>query len=799
MRSLLDWLPPRWRKLVRDVSRERGRTLTMVAAIAVSLIAIGAVLGAYAILTREMAKNYLGTRPASATLEMGHEVGPDLLAQVRAHPLVAEAEAREVIVARTQVGDEWRRTLVFVVDDFANLRLNRFRPEAGAWPPADGEVLLERSAIKMLGAGLGDDIVVKPPHGGAVKLRISGLVHDPGLAPAWQERSGYLYLTRASAARMGEASGLRELRVELRGQPRDPRQIEHQSKELAAWLTHDGHPVHEIRIPPPAQHPHQKQMTTVLLMMLGFGVVALCLSAILVANALAAMLARQVREIGIMKAVGATTAQVARLYLVLVGALGIVAVALAVPVGRLAAWGFARAISTMLNLELTDPSVPAWVFAIEVLAGILVPLALAAGPIAGASRRTVRQSLDDHGISSERMRTSFARVPKPVRNLLRRPRRVLLTLALLAAGGATFMTALNVQRGWRANVDKVYETRSYDVEVQLQSGSSSDAVKAIAALPVVRTIEAWGYFPAAFATPGEVDVVRTYPDRGHGSLFVMAPPPSTGLIRFPLRAGRWLTDGDRAAVVLNHVALAQMPSLRVGDDVLLSIDQGDVKTRIRCRLLGVVEEIGSPGVAYVSRDALAGSGQSGGLRLLRIQTTAVGGSERSATIREIERLLLEGGAGVEAVVPLAELRTAIGDHVKILINALIAMAAILAIVGALGLASAMGTSVVERTRELGIMKTLGATPRQIVRVLVSEGVAIALASWLVASVLSVPLSHLVDGLIGNMGFLAPLPLVVSGTAAGVWGGLTLLVGYLATILPARRGAMLVIRQALVHT
>lgn len=540
-------------------------------------------------------------------------------------------------------------------------------------------------------------------------------------------------------------------------------------------------------------------MTTVLLMMLGFGVVALCLSAILVANALAAMLARQVREIGIMKAVGATTAQVAWLYLVLVGALGLVAVALAVPVGRLAAWGFARAISTMLNFELTDAAVPAWVLAIEVLAGILVPLALAAGPIARASRRTVRQSFDDHGISSERMRTAFARVPKPVRNLLRRPGRVLLTVALLAAGGATFMTALNVQRGWRANVDKVYETRSYDVEVQLQNGSSSDAVKAIAALPVVRTIEAWGYFPAAFATPDEVDVVRTYPDRGHGSLFVMAPPPSTGLVRFPLRAGRWLTDGDRAAVVLKHAAMAQMQNLRVGDDVLLSIDQGDVKRRVRCRVLGVVEEIGSPGIAYVSRDVLAGGSGQSGLRLLRIQTTAVGGGERSAAIRTIEHVLLDAGAGVEAVVPLAELRTAIGDHVKILIDALIAMAVILAIVGALGLASSMGTSVVERTRELGIMKTLGATPSKIVRLLVGEGVTLALASWLIACILSVPLTHFVDRLVGNLGFLAPLPLVLSAAAAGVWGGLTLVVGYLATILPARRGAMLVIRQALAHT
>jgi len=66
-------------------------------------------------------------------------------------------------------------------------------------------------------------------------------------------------------------------------------------------------------------------------------------------------------------------------------------------------------------------------------------------------------------------------------------------------------------------------------------------------------------------------------------------------------------------------------------------------------------------------------------------------------------------------------------------------------------------------------------------------------------VLSVPLTHFVDRLIGNLGFLAPLPLVLSVAAAVGWGALTLAVGYLATLLPARRASKLVIREALAHT
>jgi putative ABC transport system permease protein len=508
------------------------------------------------------------------------------------------------------------------------------------------------------------------------------------------------------------------------------------------------------------------------------------------------MLTRQLREIGIMKTIGARTSQIAGLYVVLVGLLGVVAVALATPLAGLGTTLFARAIATMLNFEIHDASVPAWVRLVQAAAGIGVPLLLALPPIVRASRQSVRQALDDHGVSSERIRARFAGLPTSLRNGLRRPARFMLTVGLLSAGGAMFMTAINVKGGWQANIAKVYETRDYDVEIQLDVPTAGDVAQGLGKLPVVRTMEGWGFSPAAFARPGELDVVRTYPDRGHGSFFVMAPPPATQLVHFPVKAGRWLAAGDTDAVVLNHAAAAQAPGLRVGDPVALSLDGRPTTWRI----VGIVEEIGSPAIAYVTPQAFASvTSTQGRVRLLRIRTVAGTGAERTSAIRAIDAELLRRNVAVTSVVPLAELRTAIGDHVKILVNALIAMAIILAVVGALGLGSAMGISVVERTREIGIMKAVGATPSRIVRLLVGEGLAISISSWFLACAFSVPLTHFVDRLIGNLGFLAPLPLVLSVGAAVGWGALTLAVGYLATLVPARRASKLVIREALAHT
>ncbi len=789
-------LSPRWQKLARDVWTERGRLLLMVAAITVSLIAVGVVLGAYAVLDREIAASYTRTRPASATLEIPGGVDAALLEEVRKDPDVAEAEARDVVVVRTRVGDEWRRTLLFVVEDFEDLRLNLFQSESGAWPPPDGTMLLERLSLPLLETAQGRRMQVKAPRGEPRELAISGVVHDPGLAPSYMERTGYAYVTRRTASELGESPALRELRIELRGRPVDPAVVRVRASEVARRISSRGYPVHQIRIPPPAQHPHQKQMATLLLMMLAFAAMALLLSAILVANSLTAMLARQVREIGVMKTIGARAGQIAGLYVALVGFLGLTSVALSVPVSVLGARAFSAALADKLNIARADVSIPGWVFAVVSLAGVLVPLVVAAFPIRRASRLTVRQAIDDHGVSTDRPRARAASLPMPLRNALRRPARLALTLGLLSAGGAMFMTALSVKLGWEANVAKVYQTRSYDVEVLLQTPQPLSVVERLREIPGVREAEAWGFSPAAFSRPGEIDVVRTYPDRSHGSLCVMAPPPGTKLLHLPVKAGRWISEGDREEVVLNHSAAAQVPQAGVGSSVLLSFDGPPASYRI----VGVVEDIGSPAAVYATDEVFArATGTEHQARMFRIATTARSPQERNEVIRTIEARLLESKIGVEAAFPLAEIRTAVGDHVLILVETLVAMAIILAIVGALGLGSAMGVSIVERTRELGVMKTLGATPGRIVRMLVAEGAAIGALSWLLAVALSVPLSQFVDRLIGTLGFLAPLPFIVSTAGAATWLGIVAVVSLFATLVPARRAAGMVVREALAQT
>ncbi|MEO6091428.1 MAG: ABC transporter permease, partial [Novosphingobium sp.] len=224
----------RWTKLWRDTQAEAGRGLLMLAAIAFALFAVTAMLGAYGIVTREVSRNYMSTNPAHAALDLA-AVTPEALAIAKAFPGIADAEGRSVIEARAEVDGQWMRMLVFVVDDFATLRMNLFRPVSGAWPPPDGTMLIERMAAGVLHAGEGDTVTIRTPAGRTAKVPVTGIVHDTTLAPAWQEQTGYGYLSLATWAALGEPAVLEELRIMLPGTPTQP-EIDAKALELAAAL-----------------------------------------------------------------------------------------------------------------------------------------------------------------------------------------------------------------------------------------------------------------------------------------------------------------------------------------------------------------------------------------------------------------------------------------------------------------------------------------------------------------------------------------------------------------------------------
>jgi putative ABC transport system permease protein len=792
----------RWIKLWRDAVAARGRLALIVVAVAASVAALATMAIASEVLTREVPRNYLGSNPASAQLELAAEPDAALLARVRARPDIAQAELAATLRARIERGPgDWAPLLLFVVPDLATSIVNTVHPEAGAWPPATGTLLVERSALPLTRRAVGGVVTLALPHGGRRDVVITGTVHDPGVAPAGQEQTVYGYVTPATLAALGETLPSTLLKVVVAQDGGDAVAIERTARALSAWLATQGVHVEQIRIPTPRRHPHQAQMNAILAMLTGFSALALVLGAVLCATVIGALLAQQVRQIAIMKAIGARTRQVALPLLVLVALLGAIATAIGLPLGIAAAHAFVRAIAQLLNLRLADPSASSGLLGALMLPGIVLPVLAAAWPVAAAARRSVRAALDDHGAANElgalariaaRVRTGGVASTLALRNSLRRRTRLLLTLALLASAGAMLETCLAVRAAWTDNVARAALQRRWDLELGLQSPAPQERVTALlTALPAVSAVEPWNGIGAARAASDGLEVVHTYPDGGHGGFGLRSAPPDTRMIAPHVVAGRWLQPGDTDAVVLNTAAHAiAFGDARVGDSITLAVDHRPTPLR----LVGVIDEILMPGAAYVTPATYEVASRTGAtVSVLRIALHDP--ADDAGALATISQVLAQGGMPVRGAISARQFAAAQGGHVAILVAALGFIALLMSVVGLLGLASALSVSSAERTREFGVMRALGASRGVVLRVVLVEGLVIGTASWAVAIALSWPLSTVVGRVLASIAaqHLAPR---LGGGAVGVLLGALLVGAIVASLAPALRASRWSVRDSL---
>ena len=641
--------------------------------------------------------------------------------------------------------NEWLPALLFVVPDFTHQHIGTVRLESGVWPQEAG-VVLERTALAVANTVVGGTIVLRTQHGVPHRFRVTGAVHDPSLAPAWQQQTVYGYLTPANMRLLGESSDLHTLKLTVSETSDDVAGVERTIVDVAGWLKRTGHAVREIRIPPP-HHPHQEQMSSVTRMLLVFSVLTLFLSAVLTAALTANLLAPQVRQIGVMKAIGARSTQILGLYVVLVAVIGIVAVGIGLPLGLAGGRALALNVAHVLNLDLVSLAVSARMYVGQAVAGVGLPLLLAVFPIFSATRRTVGQSLNDYGSEPpasgigllarcvSRVLAHDAALMLAVRNSVRRRARLILTLSLLGLAGALFMTSLNIKAAWEHNLAKAAAERHFDVEVNLvRPAPASAVIAAVSVVQGVRRAEPFSEESAALAREDRLDIVRTFPDGGHGSLRVNALPPTSNFVDPEVIDGHWLSSHDIDGAIVNLQAMPFFPGAKVGDSIHLIVRGHAMDLRIA----GIVREHLTGATVFTSADtyarAMAEPDFAGGVR---IALESDDPEQANAITAAIERSLEKSGFQVAQSTSQTQIGRALAGHLYILIFVLIVMSLLMALVGILGLASAMTTGVLERTREFAVMRAIGASSTAILRTVIGEGCFVGLLS--VAAAAAIPL------------------------------------------------------------
>ncbi len=766
----------------------------MVLAMATGLAGAGAILDTWAVVGRATVEGYRASLPASATLAV-RGLDEPALARVRAMPEIAAVRPRRAVMAAVQSQGPWRNALLVALDDFDARELGRLQPEGGAWPPPDGTMAIERSSLEFAAATVGEPIAVKAGSAEPRSTRVSGIVRDVSLAPGWMEHVVYAYATRATLAQLGLGGYFNELQLRVRDEGGGRDAVRRIAAKVRDELERAGVRVTSIDVPVPGRHVHAGQIDSLLATQGAFGILALGACALLVVNLFTTMLAGEARHIGIMKVLGAQPAQVARMFLAMAASLGLAASLIALP---LAAWiglRYAALKAELLNFPADGFGIPLWALAAQLAVGVMLPMAAVAWPVRRACRAPAGESMRDIGIVASGQSFTARRIGKAagltrplllsLGNAFRRRERMVLTLLALAVGGAVLVGAANLRGAVRASVGNLFEAQRFDVSLRLADPAIPAGLEAAAgAVEGVVAVESWRGARASVVTA----------DGASSDAFtVIGLPAPSRLMQPAVVAGRWLHAGDDGALVLGLSLARENPALLPGATVILAIDG----VQRSWTIAGIVDNGPQP-LAYVTRaalDAVRGDALATTL-VAKLAASSPGG--QLDTVLRLRAALGDAGMPVAGSQLQGENRRVVEDHLVMVVDFLAVMGWVMIAIGGMGLASTMGMAVLERRREIGVLRAIGASNRAIMFLLQAEGLVITLLAWLACLPLSIPIGALMAEAFGRIMFPVPVPFAPDMAAALRWLAIMMAVSLAACAWAARQALRVTTARALAY-
>jgi len=378
------------------------------------------------------------------------------------------------------------------------------------WPPANGEVVLESSALQVTGYAVGDVLSVERADGEIVELTVAGFAHDINSMPA--QFAGYEtgYVSFETMTSLGESDSYNRLSLALADEGISWAAASRFAIDLRERLFEpEGLRVYHTEVPEPGSHFLGDIFGALSLLLVALGGLSLGLSAFLVINTVSSLMAQQVRQVGIMKSIGGSARQLEWLYVVMVGIYGVLAVAIGLPATAAGTRWFTDFAAEILNFRVASYTTPAWVVVVEVAVGLAVPLLAAAVPIRRGTRMSVVTALNATGVGGKRFgHTVVDRalgmirgLPRPValslRNTFLRKGRLALTLSTLVLASGVVMAVWSVQASIERTISDLETWWNYDAEVDFAVPLDAASVEAaVEDVDGVAASETWPVFGA---------------------------------------------------------------------------------------------------------------------------------------------------------------------------------------------------------------------------------------------------------------------------------------------------------------
>jgi putative ABC transport system permease protein len=773
------------RKSISDLSRRRSRTFFAVATLTLAVTSIG-LFALPTLMDRSMRAAVVSDRLPDLTIYTGPlTLDRAQLARLRALPNVRAVEPSSLFAGRMYVGA--RRAFVHVrgVPDFSNQQVNVVHLVSGSLPRA-GEVLTDVQNAKqaLLAVHAGEVVRMIGADGVVRRLRVSGEARnlDGGQRVA-SDGVIVLYATPATVASLSGVRGYGTLAFRLNNTDAAAvdRTLASVGRTLAAVPGFTGFTdLPTVRAA--GDWPGKSGYTDYAKFFYVVTLLALLSALVLIANTITTLISEQTSEIGIMKAVGARRRQIATVYLRTVLLLGLLGTLVGIVLGVALAYLLTRYFGSTLYAVNVGFGVDLRIVLVSAAVGLLGPALAALPAIRRAVRVPLREALQASGsaVGSQDAGDALLRrirfLPRTaqigLRGVARRRRRAFATALVIALAVGTLLALVGFGSGVAKTSRASWGDHGEDVKVTAEGQRSFDAQAA----RLIRTAPGVAAAEPMFVTDANL---------AGKDAKIWAVVPAT-MFHYRITAGRWYTPAEAAARA--HVAVVERDIARTtGTHLGQTIQVQTAAGPVRFRVIGISSNQQESGTAlYVPLKTmhalLPGTPADANDYWVRTTSHAHGFIDRTTT--RLENTLTRHGYNVGTEVVYARLANEIASG-RTLTTTITVLGFLIVAIGMAGLANALTMSVLERTREVGILRTIGARARDIRRIFATETLALALAGWLLA----IPLGYLLNRFLVWMTnqlihvevpFTFPtwnIPLALAGT---------ILLALLITLVPIRR-------------
>jgi putative ABC transport system permease protein len=790
---------PRWRKVFRDLLAHKTRTVLVVLSIAVGIFAVAVMMGGRAVLIRALDEGFPATNPPSASFSTTN-FDDHLVRAVERDSQVASAQGRRAVqISFRANGSEWKNLTLYAYEDYSDITVGKLTLLGRTQWPKRGQIVLEKGSVAFSGLSDGDTIELDTSGHKHPLLTVAGSIHDLNAVVPMMSGRAVGYVSWDSLPDLEEPQLMNDLEVRENGSPVTLGQV----TEFGAHIRDDVIEPMGVTVLRMTGHEPGKQaigdiFKAISMLLVLVGAMTLALSGFLVINTIGALVTQQTRQLGVMKAIGARESQLIGMFFVMVLIYGILALGVAIPLGRLGSDRFVDFGAFELDYLVHDYATPSAVLAIELSVGLLVPLVAAAVPIFTGMRMPVRHALYGTGGEGSEFGESFTDrilgrlrgLPRPIalalRNTFRKKGRLTLTLIALTLAAGVFMAVASVKSSIDYTVQRVGEHRTMDFWADLYPAQpKADAIDEALRVPGVAAAE------GALVR----SAIRERPDRTEsGVLTLFGLQSNTKYVHAELLSGRWLRPDDTNAVVVENGFTDQEGDIHVGSVITLKIR--DVTQAFQ--VVGISRGDLMNQYAYVNYGYLDNRLNAGGsVDELMVGTTQHDAQFQTDTAQRLSDDFSARQMRVTDTMTQKALQQIITDSLNIIVVFLVIMAALLAAVGGIGLSGTMSINVLEATREIGVMRAVGASNSSIYQIFITEGVVVGIVSWALGVVVSVPISIVLTDALGKaMAF--PLSFAYSPLGVGAWFVFVIVISVAASLLPAYRAARVSVAEAIAY-